>query len=194
VTTKIVQEFLYFYPPLYTVTLVLKEFNRINEFDNAYYGGISSYCLTIMIVALLRKDQVIYCNFGRFLMDFLKYYGYEFDPTKTGISLNVNQPFFEHNNNLNIMNQQPHLQMFDCLYLRKYIAPKSTRIMEILQGFRDFHDELNQYRELIKLKLKDYPNTLNMNVNSFNLTHVEQILQGNILEKTLKVFKQRKGA
>ena len=41
-----------------------------------------------MIVALLRKDNVIYCNFGRFLMDYLKFYGYEFNPVHTGISLN----------------------------------------------------------------------------------------------------------
>lgn len=149
-TTKIVQEFLYFYPPLYTVTLVLKEFNRINGFDNAYYGGISSYCLTIMIVALLRKDNVIYCNFGRFLMDYLKFYGYVFDPQRTGISLDQATPFFPHNIQPGIMNSNPHLVMFDNLYLRKYIAPKSTRITEILGGFRLFHDELLKYKEEIE--------------------------------------------
>jgi len=41
-----------------------------------------------MIVALLRRDNVVYCNFGRFLMDFLKFYGYIFNPLTTGISLN----------------------------------------------------------------------------------------------------------
>lgn len=40
-----------------------------------------------MIVAFLRKDNNIYGNFGKCLMDFLKYYGYDFNPDTTFISL-----------------------------------------------------------------------------------------------------------
>jgi len=40
-----------------------------------------------MIVAFLRKEAKIYHNFGRSLMDILKYYG-SFNPKTTGISLN----------------------------------------------------------------------------------------------------------
>jgi len=41
-----------------------------------------------MVVAFLRKDHSIYVNFGRCLMDLLKFYGYEFNPETTCISLN----------------------------------------------------------------------------------------------------------
>ena len=82
--------------------------------------------------------------------------------------------------------------MFDCLYLRKYIAPKSTRITEILAGFRKFHDELLKYKEEIEARLPDYPHIRTMCVNDYNLDHVGQILKGNILEKTLNKFSKAK--
>ena len=96
-------------------------------------------------------------------------------------------PFFDHNN-MNLSNSSTHLVMYDNLYLQKYIAPKSTRISEILQGFRTFYDELNKYKAVIKEKLMNHPDILNMNVSQYNLNHVEQILKGNILEKTLRQF------
>ena len=49
-------------------------------------GGISSYCLVVLIVAFLRKDGLLYVNEGRLLLDFLFFYGKSFDPKKTGIS------------------------------------------------------------------------------------------------------------
>ncbi len=67
------------------------------------------------------------------------------------------------------MVQEPHLVMFDSVYLRKYICPNSNKILDILEGFRQFYDELIKYKEEIFSALDNEPYILNMNVNNYNL-------------------------
>jgi hypothetical protein len=55
-----------------------------------YIGGISSYSLLIMIIAFLKDNNAgfsdDYCNL---LINFLKFYGSNFNPEFTGISLAI---------------------------------------------------------------------------------------------------------
>jgi len=48
---------LFFYPQLFSIAIILKQFMFANDFDGVYEGGLSSYYVVAMIVAFLRKKQ-----------------------------------------------------------------------------------------------------------------------------------------
>jgi hypothetical protein len=51
-------------------------------------GGISSYCLFIMIIAYLKESNMGFFNdISHILLNFLNFYGNNFNPEKTGIAL-----------------------------------------------------------------------------------------------------------
>lgn len=58
------------------------------DFHLIFIGGLSSYYVVAMIVAFFRDNQEhLYKNHGEILMDLLKFYGDEFNPSEMGISL-----------------------------------------------------------------------------------------------------------
>ena len=65
---------------------------------NKKIGGISSYSLLIMIIAYLKDNNAgpndDYCSF---LIGFLKFYGKEFNPDISGISLGIGKWYFSNN-------------------------------------------------------------------------------------------------
>jgi len=91
-STEFIQKMLVEYPSLYTVTMIFKEFLDKRGLLNAYQGGISSYCLILMILATFVKfgDN----GYDLATRRFLKFYGEEFYPEKTGITLMQQDPFF----------------------------------------------------------------------------------------------------
>ncbi len=95
-STEFIQKKLSQYPSLYTLTIILKEFLHERGLLNAYQGshklpkiklagGISSYCLVIMILAILQQygDQ----GYENSLRQLLSFYGEQFKPEKMGIAL-----------------------------------------------------------------------------------------------------------
>jgi hypothetical protein len=59
--------------------------------NNKSLGGISSYCLILMIVAYLKFSMNGRTNdIAEHFLGFLDYYGSKFDPKETGISINLN--------------------------------------------------------------------------------------------------------
>lgn len=98
-TTDFVKKMLQKYDSLYIVTMVLKEFlnnrNYLNAFQGLclirllilteFLGGISSYCLVIMIVAIFQKfgDDGYMASLRRFF----EFYGEIFQPEAVGITL-----------------------------------------------------------------------------------------------------------
>eukprot|EP01087_Luapelamoeba_hula_P007676 TRINITY_DN1877_c1_g1_i1.p1 TRINITY_DN1877_c1_g1~~TRINITY_DN1877_c1_g1_i1.p1 ORF type:complete len:1456 (+),score=169.66 TRINITY_DN1877_c1_g1_i1:180-4547(+) len=104
---KLVRSYTRSLPVLTPLTLVLKQFLYERGLNNTYTGGISSYCLVLMIVAFLHlnmphsrrpkttekvgpqssqlsEDE----NLGGALLGFLRFFGLQFDFDKMGISLN----------------------------------------------------------------------------------------------------------
>jgi len=96
-TTEYVQKKLEEYDSLYVVAMFLKEYLTNRGFLDNYQGGISSYCLVIMIVAVFRR----YKDEGgiKALKRMLQFYGEEFEPEKTGINVLGAEPFFALNYN-----------------------------------------------------------------------------------------------
>ena len=62
---------------------------------NIFLGGLSSFCLFLLILAYIKyknfsQPQLGQNNLGRFLLDFLEFYGKMFN--FHGCSIDVNQP------------------------------------------------------------------------------------------------------
>lgn len=69
------------------IFLIYYAYNLKLHFFNI--GGLSSYCLVIMIVAFLIKfDLGNSVNFAELILKFLEFYGLSFDPKSTGIDVN----------------------------------------------------------------------------------------------------------
>ena len=89
-------------PPLRPLTFVLKYFLAARGLNEPYSGGVGSYLLQLMIVALLQhreRDAVNYRrpslnNLGSLLLEFLELYGIEFNYLTTGISVRHDGFFF----------------------------------------------------------------------------------------------------
>ena len=86
-SVRLVNSFLCETPKLLPLTLILKEFLYEKGLNMPFNGGLSSYCLTIMIKTFLTiHDRTGTKSTGEALVDFLRYYGLEFDYATTGIS------------------------------------------------------------------------------------------------------------
>ncbi|XP_057980849.1 uncharacterized protein LOC131166376 isoform X2 [Malania oleifera] len=78
-TTELVKELTDQFPAATPLALVLKKFLADRSLDQSYSGGLSSYCLVIMIIRFLQHEhhlgRSINQNFGSLLMDFLYFFG-----------------------------------------------------------------------------------------------------------------------
>ncbi|MCO5559557.1 hypothetical protein L7F22_013158 [Adiantum nelumboides] len=80
-TAELVRELTAQFPAITPLALVLKQFLTDRSLDHPYTGGLSSYCLVILITRFLQHQHHIGCpfqqNLGSLLMDFLHFFGYE---------------------------------------------------------------------------------------------------------------------
>jgi DNA polymerase sigma len=91
---ELVTDTLSHYPMLRSVVLVLKQFLLDKGLLTAYTGGISSYCLFLMVTRYLQETSDSgWSDPGVILMGFLDFYGNHFDPRSTGISVKRNEYF-----------------------------------------------------------------------------------------------------
>jgi DNA polymerase sigma len=86
---KLVKEFLAENEVIEPLILVLKHFLKTANFNDPYFGGLSSYALFLMIVSYMQGHHIpktiSQVNLGHLLLDFLYFYGH-FDHETTGIS------------------------------------------------------------------------------------------------------------
>ena len=75
------------------IVLVLKQFLLDRGLLTAYSGGLSSYCLFLMVTRYLQEQATPWLDCGSLLMGFLDFYGNAFDPRSTGISVARRQYF-----------------------------------------------------------------------------------------------------
>jgi len=76
------------FPQIVPLALILKQLLCERNLNNVYTGGLSSYCLVLMIISLLQfTENLNQKNLGMLLLDFLEFYGKNFDFTNYGISI-----------------------------------------------------------------------------------------------------------
>ena len=84
------------YPCLSILFLVIKQLLTVRQLDETT-RGIHSYSLVLMLIELFQKhsyQNVTIVNFGALLIQFLDFYGRDFDFKKLGISLNEGGYYF----------------------------------------------------------------------------------------------------
>ncbi|KAK4849669.1 hypothetical protein QYF36_027137 [Acer negundo] len=90
-TTELVKELTEQFPASTPLALVLKRFLADRSLDQSYSGGLSSYCLVLLITRFLQHEhhlgRSINQNYGSLLMDFLYFFGNVFDPRQMRISV-----------------------------------------------------------------------------------------------------------
>jgi hypothetical protein len=80
-------------PMIRPLVLVLKQFLLDRGLLTAYTGGLSSYCLFLMVARYLQEQPPSWGDCGSLLMGFLDFYGNSFDPRALGISVRRRQYF-----------------------------------------------------------------------------------------------------
>jgi hypothetical protein len=80
-------------PLIRPLVLVLKQFLLDRGLLTSYTGGLSSYCLFLMVARYLQEQPASCGDCGSLLMGFLDFYGNCFDPRATGISVRRRQYF-----------------------------------------------------------------------------------------------------
>lgn len=88
----LIKQYLVYYRPLRPLTLILKQLLYLTELNDPYQGGISSYGLILMITAFIQSliAKNVYSdyenNYGRLLLEFLKFYSSGFDSANCKIA------------------------------------------------------------------------------------------------------------
>jgi DNA polymerase sigma len=85
-------------PLIRPLMLVLKSFLLDRGLLTAYTGGLSSYCLFLMLARYLQEQPAASGDSGSLLMGFLDFYGNCFDARATGISVSRRQYFARSSN------------------------------------------------------------------------------------------------
>ncbi|XP_028762347.1 uncharacterized protein LOC114720805 isoform X2 [Neltuma alba] len=90
-TSELVKGLTEQFPAVTPLALVLKQFLADRSLDQSYSGGLSSYCLVLLIIRFLQHEhhlgRQIDQNYGSLLMDFLHFFGNVFDPRQMRISV-----------------------------------------------------------------------------------------------------------
>ena len=85
ISAQYVRELIAVRPGLRSLVLALKQLLTLHGLNCAYTGGLSSYALFIWTAAYIGEAPC--SDYGKMLIGFLSFYGREFDPRATGISL-----------------------------------------------------------------------------------------------------------
>ncbi|NP_001315985.1 nucleotidyltransferase family protein [Solanum lycopersicum] len=86
------------WPPLRPLCLILKVFLQQRELNEVYTGGIGSYALLVMLIAMLQNHRngqaSVEENLGILLVNFFDIYGRKLNTSDVGVSCNGEATFF----------------------------------------------------------------------------------------------------
>ena len=94
-------------PLIRPLMLVLKQFLLHRGLLTAYTGGLSSYCLFLMLAQYLQEQPTSSGDCGSLLMGFLDFYGNFFDPRAIGISVRGRRYFARANSHTAAAGYEP---------------------------------------------------------------------------------------
>ncbi|CAD8068677.1 unnamed protein product [Paramecium primaurelia] len=131
------------------IMLILKHLIKSKNLNDAHTGGISSFCLSIMLAAIYLCKHYTQNDKKQILLDFLKKYGTQFDPLKEGIYID------------NYGQQNPFITLEECppynpltIYSPinyQIISQKAHRFLEIQEEFKQLYEYLTKSN-----KIQDY--------------------------------------
>ncbi|KAM3146265.1 hypothetical protein pb186bvf_001610 [Paramecium bursaria] len=81
-STQFTQECIRQYPGFKETVIVLKKILKIKQLNDAYTGGISSFCLTLFVRAMEQHSSI-----GHKILSFCHKFGLEFDPSKESVQI-----------------------------------------------------------------------------------------------------------
>ncbi|CAD8174494.1 unnamed protein product [Paramecium octaurelia] len=120
--------------------LILKYLLKSKNLNDAHTGGISSFCLSIMLTAIYMCKHYTQHDKKQILLDFLKKYATQFDPLKEGIYID------------GYGQQNPFIALDECppynpltIYSPinyQIISHKAIRFPEIQEAFRRLYEHL----------------------------------------------------
>ncbi|PRD28221.1 UNVERIFIED_CONTAM: Non-canonical poly(A) RNA polymerase PAPD5 [Trichonephila clavipes] len=88
-SARLIKKLMKEHPSLPKLVLVLKQFLLHRNLNEVYNGGMSSYCLTLLIVSFLKGHHKPKCdpsvNLGTVLLEFFEHYGINFNYQKVSI-------------------------------------------------------------------------------------------------------------
>uniref|UniRef100_A0A2P2M650 Uncharacterized protein MANES_05G049400 n=1 Tax=Rhizophora mucronata TaxID=61149 RepID=A0A2P2M650_RHIMU len=148
-TTELVKELTEQFPAATPLALVLKQFLADRSLDQSYSGGLSSYCLVLLITRFLQHEhhlgRPINQNLGTLLMDFLYFFGNVFDPRQMRISVQGSGIYLKRERGYSI---DP-IHIDDPLFPTNNVGRNCFRIHQCIKAFSDAYSVLEN--ELICL-------------------------------------------
>ncbi|GFQ02394.1 non-canonical poly(A) RNA polymerase papd5 [Phtheirospermum japonicum] len=136
-TTGLVKDLTERFPAVTRLTLVLKQFLADRSLDQSYSGGLSSYCLILLITRFLQHEhhhgRPTNQNYGSLLMDFLYFFGNVFEPRQMRISVQGSGVYLNRERGCSI---DP-LCIDDPLFLANNVGRNCFRIHQCIKAFAD---------------------------------------------------------
>ncbi|KAI3449090.1 hypothetical protein Pfo_005755 [Paulownia fortunei] len=161
-TTGLVKDLTERFPAVTPLALVLKQFLADRSLDQSYSGGLSSYCLILLITRFLQHEhhhgRPINLNYGSLLMDFLYFFGNVFDPRQMRISVQGSGVYLNRERGCSI---DP-LCIDDPLYLTNNVGRNCFRIHQCIKAFADAHAMLENELACLHNDEKDSKPTYNL--------------------------------
>ncbi|KAI3804235.1 hypothetical protein L1987_25626 [Smallanthus sonchifolius] len=141
-TTELVKELTEQFPAATPLALVLKQFLADRSLDQSYSGGLSSYCLILLITRFLQHEhhygRSISQNFGGLLMDFFYFFGNVFDPRRMRISVQGSGVYIDRERGYSI---DP-IYIDDPLFPANNVGRNCFRIHQCIKAFADSYSTL----------------------------------------------------
>lgn len=158
-TTELVKELTEQFPAARPLAMVLKQFLSDRSLDQSYSGGLSSYCLILMITRFLQHEHhhgwPINQNYGSLLMDFLYFFGNVFDPRQMRISVQGSGVYINREKGYSI---DP-IYIDDPLFPANNVGRNCFRIHQCVKAFADAYSVMEN--ELIS-----FPNDGDSSIHS----------------------------
>ncbi|KAL6560391.1 hypothetical protein OROGR_003950 [Orobanche gracilis] len=155
-TAELVKDLTELFPAVTPLTLVLKQFLADRSLDQSYSGGLSSYCLILLITRFLQHElhhgRPINQNYGSLLMDFLYFFGNVFEPRQMRISVQGSGVYLNRERGCSI---DP-LYIDDPLFLTNNVGRNCFRIHQCIKAFADAYAMLEN--ELTSMPYDDETN------------------------------------
>ncbi|XP_025887463.1 uncharacterized protein [Solanum lycopersicum] len=157
-TTELVKELTEQFPATTPLALVLKQFLADRSLDQSYSGGLSSYCLVLLITRFLQHEhhhsRPIDQNLGSLLMDFFYFFGNVFDPRQIRVSIQGSGLYINRERGCSI---DP-ICIDDPLYPTNNVGRNCFRIHQCIKAFADAYSILEN--EIASLPCNDESNSV----------------------------------
>ncbi|XP_015950587.1 uncharacterized protein LOC107475465 isoform X1 [Arachis duranensis] len=141
-TTEMVKALTDQFPAAIPLALVLKQFLADRSLDQSYSGGLSSYCLVLLIIRFLQHEhhlgRSINQSYGSLLMDFLYFFGNVFDPRQMRLSVQGSGLYIKRERGCSI---DP-IHIDDPLYPTNNVGRNCFRIHQCIKAFSEAYSVL----------------------------------------------------